>query len=304
MIADVSVIIAAYNIAPYVGRAVESALGQLGVTVEVIVVDDCSTDGTATALAGITDSRVRTIRLPSNQGAGAARNVAIPLANAPWIAILDGDDLMLPERLAHMLAVAKDQSADIVVDNLLRRREDNGKEEIMFDRRRLPSPLLELPQFLLGDSAMLGGSPLGFLKPLFSTTFLRQHRLAYDSGLRHGEDYQIIAEALALGARCAVTLRAGYVYTLRKGSTSLHLSVADVAALDQANARLASRYQFDPATRRLLECRQRSLRTIKNYVCLTESIKQRNLPGVAAALWRHPLVVRHLWQPFWRRLSS
>lgn len=303
MIADVSVIIAAYNIASYVGRAVDSALGQPGVAVEVIVVDDCSTDGTATALAGITDSRVRAIRLPSNQGAGAARNVAIPLANAPWIAILDGDDLMLPERLAHMLAVAKNQSADIVVDNLLRRREDNGKEEVMFDRRRLPDPLLELPQFL-GDSAMLGGASLGFLKPLFSTTFLRQHRLAYDSGLRHGEDYQIMAEALALGARCAVTLRAGYVYTLRKGSTSSHFSVADAAALEQANARLVSRYQFNPATRCLLDRRQRSLRTIKNYVCLAESIKQRNLPGVAAALWRHPQVTRHLWRPLWRRLTS
>lgn len=95
----VSVIIPAYQRADLVGRAVRSALEQRPAPAEVIVVDDCSTDGTAQAAeqAGAT-----VLSLPQNQGQGSARNAGIDAAAHPWIALLDSDDEWLPGHLARV----------------------------------------------------------------------------------------------------------------------------------------------------------------------------------------------------------
>ncbi len=68
-IPDVTFVVAAYNSADTIMRAIESALSQEGVTVEVIVVDDCSTDATPALVAAIRDLRVRLIALDRNRGA-------------------------------------------------------------------------------------------------------------------------------------------------------------------------------------------------------------------------------------------
>src|SRR5580704_145588 len=99
MTAEVSVIIAAYNVEAYIERAIRSALEWQGVAVEVIVVNDASTDRTAEIVSGISDARVKTINLQNNSGPSGARNVGLELVTTPWIAILDGDDAFLPEHL-------------------------------------------------------------------------------------------------------------------------------------------------------------------------------------------------------------
>ncbi len=94
----VSVVIPAYNAARYVSDAVESALAQTGVTVEVVVVDDGSTDDTAARIEAF-GARVRCER-QRNAGPGAARNRGVSLTSAPFVAFLDADDAWLPDRLA------------------------------------------------------------------------------------------------------------------------------------------------------------------------------------------------------------
>jgi glycosyltransferase involved in cell wall biosynthesis len=90
---DISVIIPAYNVAPYVAVALDSALAQPGVSLEVIVVDDGSTDGTAEVLARYAgDARV-TIISQDNTGPCVSRNVGISRARGRYIGFLDGDDL-------------------------------------------------------------------------------------------------------------------------------------------------------------------------------------------------------------------
>lgn len=92
----VSVIIPAYQRADLVGRAVRSALEQRPAPVEVVVVDDCSTDGTAEAAE---QAGARVLSLPENRGQGGARNAGIEAATEPWIALLDSDDEWLPGHL-------------------------------------------------------------------------------------------------------------------------------------------------------------------------------------------------------------
>ena len=120
MMPTVSVIIAAYNCRPTIGRAIESACKQTLRDIEIIVADDASTDGTFdfVKLLADADKRIKLIKLPQNGGPGVARNAAIKAAIGDWIAVLDADDWYEPRRLEALLKAAKDLNADLVCDNL------------------------------------------------------------------------------------------------------------------------------------------------------------------------------------------
>jgi glycosyltransferase involved in cell wall biosynthesis len=89
-------------------------LGQQGVTVELIVVDDASTDETLSILGRLRDERVRVVRLEEQHGVSRARNIGIALASAPWVAFLDDDDLWAPQKLRRQLDAAEAAKADFV----------------------------------------------------------------------------------------------------------------------------------------------------------------------------------------------
>ena len=95
----VSVVMGVFNGAPWVEAAVESVLGQTLDDLELIVIDDGSTDATPDVLTSLRDPRVR-IERRGRQGLTRALTRALELARAPLIARLDADDLALPERLA------------------------------------------------------------------------------------------------------------------------------------------------------------------------------------------------------------
>jgi glycosyltransferase involved in cell wall biosynthesis len=96
----VSVIIPSFNRAHCVGVAINSALAQTLSALEVIVIDDGSSDGTADLVSAINDPRVRFLRHDANRGASAARNTGLAHACGRYIALLDSDDVWLPEKLA------------------------------------------------------------------------------------------------------------------------------------------------------------------------------------------------------------
>jgi glycosyltransferase involved in cell wall biosynthesis len=95
----VSVIVPVHNGAAYLAEALQSVAAQTLRALEVIVVDDGSTDGTSELLRRWSDARLRVARQPQ-QGAGAARNHGVLLARAPYLAFLDADDVWTPTKLA------------------------------------------------------------------------------------------------------------------------------------------------------------------------------------------------------------
>jgi glycosyltransferase involved in cell wall biosynthesis len=100
----VSVVIPTYNRAAIVVRAIESVLRQTFRDLELIVVDDCSADGTADAVVQIGDARVQYVRLAKNRGQWHAENIGIARARGEWVAFLDDDDEWLPDKLQKQLA--------------------------------------------------------------------------------------------------------------------------------------------------------------------------------------------------------
>ncbi len=98
----VSVIIPSYNRAATVGRAIESVVTQDYDDLEVLIIDDGSTDNTRDIVRRFSDTRIR-YHFQPNRGIAAARNVGIALARGPWLAFLDSDDMWLPGKIRKQL---------------------------------------------------------------------------------------------------------------------------------------------------------------------------------------------------------
>jgi glycosyltransferase involved in cell wall biosynthesis len=103
----ISVVIPAYNAEQYIRTAIESCLNQTYAPIEIIVVDDGSTDGTA-AVAESFPSPVRAVRLPENMGLSTARNRGVQASTGDWIAFLDADDWFLPDKLERQRRCAQE----------------------------------------------------------------------------------------------------------------------------------------------------------------------------------------------------
>jgi glycosyltransferase involved in cell wall biosynthesis len=116
----VSVIIPAYNAAPYIRETLDSVFAQTFIDFEVIVVNDGSPDTPELARAlQPYRSRIRYLR-QENAGPAAARNAAIKLSRAPWIALLDSDDVWEPEYLAvQVRALENDSTLDVIYPNAI-----------------------------------------------------------------------------------------------------------------------------------------------------------------------------------------
>jgi glycosyltransferase involved in cell wall biosynthesis len=111
----VSVVIPAYNAMPYLPIAVNSALAQTYQPVEVVVVDDGSSDDTAEWVRGATDDRVVLVSKP-NGGASSARNHGVRAARGKYVAFLDSDDYWEPNKIALQVDRAESSPKPMLVD--------------------------------------------------------------------------------------------------------------------------------------------------------------------------------------------
>lgn len=101
----VTVLMPTYNVAPYVKEAVESVLRQMYQDFELLVIDDCSTDGTLDIVRSIKDQRIRVVRNDSNLGLADNLNRGLSLITTELVARMDGDDIAEPNWLEEEVAV-------------------------------------------------------------------------------------------------------------------------------------------------------------------------------------------------------
>ncbi len=295
---SVSVIVAAANAKPTVGRAVRSALAQDHVE-DVVVVDDASTDETAAAARSADDGsgRLEVIVLPKNMGPSAARNVALERSSSAFVCVLDADDYFLPGRIARL--VGESEAWDLLADDILIVPEnlDDGSLPASADRAAGGGGVLSLETFVLNNISVPGRprGELGFLKPLIRRDFLRRHGLRYDEALRLGEDYALYVRALSQGARFRLIGQAGYVAVERKSSLSGFHSAGDLRRLADFDQDVLGTVSGLTAGERVaLQAHHRATRKKQHHRSALDLKREQGLLPALMALARVPSVVPYV----------
>ena len=110
----ISIIVPVYNAEKFIKETIRSVLSQTKQEWELLLVDDCSTDSSASIIESFDDDRIRLIKMEDNLGAYAARNRGVKEAEGRYIAFLDADDLWEPEKLEHEYAFMTERNAGFV----------------------------------------------------------------------------------------------------------------------------------------------------------------------------------------------
>ncbi|EMA66962.1 glycosyl transferase family protein [Halorubrum aidingense JCM 13560] len=198
----VSVIIPTYNRAETLARAVDSALAQTVDDIEVLVVDDGSTDGTQALIEDGEDPRVRYLAHDTNRGVSAARNTGVEAARGDYVAFLDSDDEWLPRKLDRQLSVLDDRGegwvgvyCDIVSTGLsVGGRIAGAASEAVFRSRAPREGGQELAEALLSMQVFMGpGSTLLVERDVITSTG------GFDEGLSIYEDWDLVLRVLSVG---------------------------------------------------------------------------------------------------------
>ena len=234
---SVSVIIPAYNAEATIERAVTTVLHQTRPPLEVIVVDDCSTDATRDVVRRMAkaDPRVKLLENPVNRGPSGSRNRGFKAAVGEWVAIQDADDAWAETRLELMLDAAARHDADFVADNM--QLHDIGNDQITRTGFAVERGLRWIKPIDPFEQDVQLGAEFGYglLQPMIRKQFLDQHGLAYNETIRYGEDLIFLVELLFSGIRAVIIPEPGYIYTTRFG---------DVTGVESPHSRSIPRFDL------------------------------------------------------------
>ncbi len=314
-----SVIIPAYNCEAFVNRAIASACAQSLAPLEILVVDDRSTDGTreVIATAAKADPRVKLMAMPRNGGPSAARNAGIAAARGHWVAILDADDAFVPERLARLVTFAVETDADLVADDLAYydAAADCTTGSAMADEPWSPDTVVSLRDYFSHNLATGKSFDWGLLKPVFRRGTWTEYGIGYDPALRHGEDFHLVTEFLCRGAKFRLLNEPLYLYTQRQGAISgrasgMSRTTIGYGALKDATLALAHdrRIAHDPKLVALLRQRARGLGRLDDAHFVSVALRARAVGSIASRIRQDPsflpFMARQIGRAVTRRLSS
>jgi len=294
----VSVIMANFEAGGRIVHALRSVLAQTLGDIEVIVSDDASRDDSIAYVrdAMRNDGRVRLVTTQSNGGPARSRNRALEVARGRWIAVVDSDDIIHPERFERLLAAAAYHDADIVADDLLLFYEDGTAPRLMLGEEASTNFLVDTERWIMGG---IGNTPaLGYLKPLVRAEKLGHVR--YDETLRIGEDYDLVLRLLLEGAAMVVVPEPFYLYRRHTASISHRLSAADVEAMIDRQAVVAAAVDgpLSVPVAAAFTARQDALRQRLAYEQLVASVKSRSLARAMSLIARDPTHLGRLWASF------
>ena len=282
-----------------------SALSDVHVS-RVIVVDDGSTDETSSVLSSLeaeVGDRLVVKRLERNGGPSVARNLGMDLSDAPWIAILDGDDYFLPDRVGALLNAS--EGADMVADDQLQVVEGRDNDPIQAGELliSLESEItLDLATFVAGNLSKRSRQrkEFGFLKPIMRKSFLDRNQLRYDESLRLGEDFVLYAKALARGAIFKVIPSGTYVAVIRSNSISGHHSKRELEQLRDSIKWLGQLSSLNNSERGLIQRQYESIDTRIQWLNVIDAVKSRSLKAFLMPFlirWTTSIyLVRCLWE--------
>ena len=208
---SVSVIIPVFNTAAYLRRCLDSVLEGDFRDIEVICVDDCSTDASPDILDGYSarDPRVRIIRFSENRRVSAARNAAISAARGEYLYFLDSDDWLDPGYLGAMYSKAVETGQDVVVNTSWIKEYEDGRPGVKGEGLSEGFHSVETVQSLFYPTVWTR---------LFKASFISRHGLSFPEDICQGEDYIFASLAETLQDRSYSFKGPYYHYLQRAGS--------------------------------------------------------------------------------------
>ena len=259
---DFSVLMPAYNVSGTIERALRSAAAQTLPPLEILVIDDCSTDNTVEVVKALARDipSIRLLSTPANGGPSAARNVGLRAAKADWIALLDADDAWRPRRLERLSEVASATSADFVADNLVMwdAVADAQFKPTYFDLPESQKQITLVDMFSADDNFDFSKASFTLMKPIFRRKFLSDHQLEYNEGMKIGEDFTFYIESLFNGAKLILINEAYYIYSMPSspsGRSPHSRSIQDVSKLPGVSDLMSEKYadRIDPTLKRAMD---------------------------------------------------
>jgi len=314
---DVSVIIPAYNCEAFLARALASVTAQTLSPREILVVDDCSSDGTRELVqaAAASDPRIRLIALPHNGGPSVARNEGFAAAEGTWVAILDADDAFAPQRLERLVHFGLETDADIVADDLsyFDAVADCVTGRGIGEAQEPKLGPINLHTYVSHNAATGKSFDWGLLKPIFRRETWRRLDARYEPTLRHGEDFKLMVELLCAGAKFHILNEPLYLYTQRQGSVSGQLSGMTRTTIGYGLMRDVSlalsedpRIRRDPELARLFQQRAEGLGRFDDAHFVSTSLRSGTFRAIIARARQNPrflpFMAGQLWRAIRRRL--
>ncbi|MFZ4480543.1 MAG: glycosyltransferase [Rhodoferax sp.] len=187
----VSVIFPVGNRTEYLREAIESVLRQSFTDFEFLIIADGVSAPVLSILSGYADARIRLIRLPLNMGISAARNAGLAAARAPYIALMDSDDVALPQRLAtQYVFLQAHPEVTVCSSNSIKFFPDGSKVAMRYPE----TDGMIKARLLIVDSSILNPTAM------YRADFVRAHRLRYDPNFPPDDDHRFYVDMMRIGA--------------------------------------------------------------------------------------------------------
>ncbi|MGF1623719.1 MAG: glycosyltransferase family 2 protein [Alphaproteobacteria bacterium] len=289
----VTILVTTYNKQDFIARTIDSALAQTELSLEVLVVDDASTDETCAVVRSLMqhDRRIRLIALTRNGRQPAALNAGIEAARGDWVAILDGDDWIAEDHCAGLLELAAEHDAAVVASNM-QWVHDDGRP---VDGCRLLGPGETAPM-VLDASGFIRRSmpnqvmPLSFLQPMMRRDLLLRHRVRYHPDDTFDLDFGILVKAILAGGRLAVSPRPSYFYRQVSGSLMSNRRPDALRRMKESNDSLLAlcRRYGDARAEALVARRSRAVTREIARAEIAAAVRRRDLVSVALRSLRAP----------------
>ncbi len=185
----VSVVMSVHNGRPYLAEAVQSILEQSHQELELILIDDASSDGSSLDLAQFArrDPRVRLLRNPENLGLTRSLNRGLAQARGEFIARQDADDVSLPYRLAKQVAALEADPELALIGTGIIEIDARGRQGALSLQ---PTRQAVIQRKMLFDNAFFHPSVM------WRRQSFQEHGLAYDPERRYGQDYELFSRAV------------------------------------------------------------------------------------------------------------
>ncbi|WP_162177207.1 glycosyltransferase family 2 protein [Thioclava indica] len=297
----VSIIMANYCAQTYVGAAIASVLRQTMPDFELIIADDASTDGSVSVIRDwmARDSRIVLIETAENQGAAPARNRALDVAQGEWVAVMDSDDLLHPDRLRRMLEAARALDAQMVADDMVFFSDTpNAAGRTLLQPMDLSAPrAFDVTDLISSDLANAPLPPLGYIKPLILRAAIG--KLRYDERLVIAEDFDFYLRLLQSGTQAFLLPDPMYLYRRHSASLSYRLSEDALEKMLEAQERFAR--DADRALHPLLSRRAALLTHMRAFAALVAMLKARRWACAIGQMGRRPRLVFDLLRSFKER---